>query len=52
MDKRKNVLFLFTDQQRADTIHCLGNERICTPALDEIAGESLVFDHCITPAPV
>ncbi len=50
--KRKNVLMIFTDQQRADTIHALGNENIVTPALDSIAGEAVVFDKCYTPSPV
>lgn len=52
MNKQPNVLFLFTDQQRRDTIHALGNERICTPALDGIANQAVVFDSCFTPAPV
>ena len=52
MARRPNLLILFTDQQRRDTIHALGNERIITPALDEIAGKSIVFDNAITPAPV
>ncbi len=49
---KKNVLMIFTDQQRSDTIHALGNEHIITPALDAIANESVVFDHCYTPSPV
>ena len=52
MNKKPNILFLFTDQQRFDTIHALGNERIITPALDEIANSAVVFDCCYTPAPV
>ena len=52
MRKQPNVLFLFTDQQRSDTIHALGNERICTPALDALAEEAAVFENCVTPAPV
>lgn len=52
MAKRPNILILFTDQQRRDTIHALGNDRIITPALDSLANESVVFDSCITPAPV
>ena len=52
MSKKPNILILFTDQQRRDTIHELGNERIITPALDEIAREAVVFDNCFTPAPV
>ena len=50
--KRKNVLMIFTDQQRADTIHALGNGNIVTPALDSIASEAVVFDKCYTPSPV
>ena len=50
--KKKHVLLLFTDQQRRDTIHALGNQEIVTPALDALAGESLVFDRCYTPSPV
>ncbi len=49
---RKHVLLLFTDQQRRDTIHALGNEDIVTPALDALARESVVFDRCYTPSPV
>lgn len=52
MEKRPNILFIFTDQQRRDTIHALGNTRIQTPALDEITNNSVVFDNCYTPAPV
>lgn len=43
---------IFTDQQRADTIHALGNDNIVTPALDSIAEEAVVFDRCYTPSPV
>ena len=52
MSNRPNFLFLFTDQQRFDTIHALGNARIQTPHLDALASSSLVFDRCYTPAPV
>lgn len=52
MPTKPNVLVLFTDQQRKDTIHALGNERIITPALDSLAEEAVVFDQCYTPAPV
>lgn len=52
MANKPNILILFTDQQRRDTIHALGNERIVTPALDALARETVVFDKCFTPAPV
>src|SRR5882762_8596476 len=41
--RRPNVLFLFTDDQRADTIHALGNAAIRTPNLDGLAGSGFVF---------
>lgn len=42
---RPNVLFLFTDDQRPDTIHALGNDVIQTPNLDRIANSGFVFDN-------
>jgi arylsulfatase A-like enzyme len=41
--RRPNVLFLFTDDQRADTIHALGNPTIETPNLDLLARSGLSF---------
>jgi arylsulfatase A-like enzyme len=41
--RRPNVLFLFTDDQRADTIHALGNPLIQTPNLDRLAERGFVF---------
>ena len=35
--QRPNVLILFTDDQRADTIAALGNPAIKTPNLDSLA---------------
>lgn len=32
--ERPNILFLFTDDQRFNTIHALGNEEIHTPTMD------------------
>jgi hypothetical protein len=41
--RRPNVVFLFTDDQRADTIRALGNRHIRTPSLDRLvqAGETI-----------
>ncbi|MBP5270292.1 MAG: sulfatase-like hydrolase/transferase [Clostridia bacterium] len=49
---KKHFLLIITDQQRADTIHALGNPDIVTPALDSIAKEAIVFDRAYTPSPV
>ena len=41
--KRPNVLFLFTDDQRADAVGALGNPFVKTPNLDELVRSGFVF---------
>ena len=52
MERRPNILLLFTDMQRADTIRALGNPVIRTPHLDRLAEEGTAFTSCYTPSPV
>jgi len=40
---RPNVLILFSDDQRAGTIHALGNPDIVTPNLDRLAADGVAF---------
>jgi choline-sulfatase len=49
---RPNILLLFTDQQRWDTIAAAGNPVIRTPVLDELCARGLRFDRAYTPSPV
>lgn len=42
---RPNVLFLFTDDQRADTLAALGNPVIKTPSLDRLVRKGVAFDR-------
>lgn len=49
---RPNVLLLFTDQQRFDTIHALNNPVIRTPNLDRIFQSGVAFDAAYSPCPV
>ncbi|MBD5780685.1 sulfatase-like hydrolase/transferase [Pelagicoccus sp. NFK12] len=51
-EKRKNILFLFTDQFRADCIGALGNSQIKTPNLDRLVRSGTAFTRCYTPSPV
>jgi arylsulfatase A-like enzyme len=44
--RRPNILFLLTDDQRADTIHALGNGVIQTPNLDRLAESGLALGNC------
>jgi len=47
-----NLLFLFTDEQRADTMAAYGNRRIHTPNLDRLAAMSTVFERAYVTQPV
>lgn len=42
-EPRPNILLLFADDQRADTIAALGNPVIQTPNLDRLVGRGLAF---------
>lgn len=39
----RNVLFIFSDDQRADTIHALGNDHIETPNIDSLVERGTAF---------
>jgi len=52
MQQKPNILFFFTDMQRADTIHALGNPIIKTPNLDRLVNEGTAFSNCYSPSPV
>lgn len=49
---RPNLLFLWTDEQRADTLAAYGNDRFRVPALNRLAAESVVFERCYDTQPV
>jgi arylsulfatase len=49
---RPNVLILHTDQQRWDTLRCMGNELMHTPNLDKLAAEGAIFTNCFVNNPV
>ncbi len=48
----KNILFLWTDEQRPDTIGAYGNPRISTPNLDRLAQGAVVFEQAYCAQPV
>ncbi|ONI45182.1 hypothetical protein AN641_04560 [Candidatus Epulonipiscioides gigas] len=43
--KAPNILLLFADDQRFNTIHALNNNEIITPNLDKLVGEGTTFTH-------
>jgi len=50
--KRPHLFLVMTDQQRFDTLGCMGNKAIRTPNLDALAKDGVVFTHgyCSTPS--
>lgn len=47
--KKKNILFLFADDMRYDTIAALGNDEIITPNLDQLVREGTSFVNAHIP---
>ncbi len=47
-----NILFIFSDQQRWDTMGCYGQELDTTPNLDRIAARGTRFEHAYSCQPV
>ncbi|MHC4704644.1 MAG: sulfatase-like hydrolase/transferase [Planctomycetota bacterium] len=51
--KRKpNLLFIWTDEQRADTMAVYGNKKIRVPNFNKLAAESIVFKSAYVTQPV
>lgn len=50
--ERPNILFYFTDQQRADTLGCYGQRLDISPNLDRLAEEGVLFENAFTAQPV
>lgn len=48
---RPNILYLMTDQHRADCLGCAGNKLIRTPNLDSIAADGVLFPNAYTSTP-
>jgi len=51
-ERQPNVLFVITDQQRADHVGFAGNSVVQTPNLDGLAARSMVFDRAYVANPV
>ena len=52
MGKKPNILFIFSDQHRGDTLGSVGHPVIKTPNLDKLAKEGVVFRRCYTNSPL
>lgn len=52
MRPRPNVVFLFSDQHRADALGCAGHPVVKTPNLDRLAASGVRFERTFTPVPI
>ncbi|NOY59529.1 MAG: sulfatase-like hydrolase/transferase, partial [Calditrichaeota bacterium] len=43
--QKPNIIFLLTDDQRWDTMGCMGNKIIKTPNMDALAKEGVLFKN-------
>src|SRR5689334_15088708 len=50
--RRPNILYVFSDMQRANSIGAYGDPNIRTPTLDAFAKQSTRFDACMSNTPV
>lgn len=49
---RLNILFLFSDQHRADALGCAGHPHVRTPNLDRLAASGTRFTQAYAAAPI
>lgn len=49
--KQPHIIFIMTDQQRADALGCAGNPAIKTPNIDALAKEGVMFNQTYSPVP-
>ncbi|MFW6006531.1 MAG: sulfatase-like hydrolase/transferase [Bacillota bacterium] len=52
MSDKPNVIFVFSDQQRWDTMGCYGQELEVSPNLDQLAERGVLFKNAFTCQPV
>ena len=52
MDDKPNILLIYTDQQRYDTIRSLGASWMHTPNLDALCETGVVYTQATCPSPV
>ncbi len=48
----KNILWIMTDQHRADCLGVTSNGKVQTPHLDRLAGEGILFTKAFCRSPV
>lgn len=52
MADKPNIILIYPDQHRGDTMGCVGHPVVRTPNLDRIAAEGVAFTRCSTNSPL
>ncbi|MHC4638854.1 MAG: sulfatase-like hydrolase/transferase, partial [Planctomycetota bacterium] len=52
ISKKPNLVFIFADQLRADTLGYAGDKKAITPNIDRFASESVNFTNAVSVMPV
>lgn len=52
MNRKPNILWICSDQQRYDTLGCTGNPFVCTPNIDALAADGVLLKSAYTVSPV
>lgn len=52
MSNKPNIIFMLTDDQRYNTLGCMGNKIIHTPNIDALAYNGCCFDNAFHVAPI
>jgi arylsulfatase A-like enzyme len=50
--RQPNILLVFADQLRAQSVGCYGNEEVKTPHIDRLAAEGVLFENTVANSPV
>lgn len=49
--QKPHIIFIMTDQQRADAMGCAGNSSIITPHIDSLASDGFLFNNAYSSSP-
>ena len=52
MTDKPNIILILPDQQRGDSLRCMGHPAIRTPNLDSLAAKGVTFGRCYTNSPL
>ena len=52
MENKPNIIYIFSDQHRGDSMGCVGHPAVITPNMDRLASQGVTFTKCCTNSPL